>query len=339
MRNLLPFLMILGACSGGGSDDVDDFNVIDDVVDLDDAALDLEEVTETHAQVGVPKVDVLWVVDNSRSMYEEQTALANNFTAFMSRFDEAKLDYHIAVVTTGYDDDDQRGQFRTAIDRRGDTIRWLDNTISEPARIFREMAEAGIDGPLEEKGRAQIYTALGLFGQSDNFGFMRDDAFLSVIVLSDENDRSGDIPIKNDQFIDWMRTLKDSPEKVSFSSIVGPQGGCGNAEEGTDYLEATTSLGGLSHSICNPAWANLLEALGDKAAGLRSEFVLRDVPEPSTLEARWKEPGEAPVQKTYGLDFEYNRARNSIVFAEDAPPADSVLTIEYVTAESVRASE
>lgn len=339
MRQLLPLMLILGACTGGGGDNDDGPNIreIEDE-NYEDAGFDLEFVTEKHSQVGVPEVDVLWVIDNSRSMYEEQTALSNNFTSFMKSFEEAKLDYHIAVMSTGWDDEEQRGKFRTAVDRRGDTIRWIDNTVPEPDAVFRDMALMGIDGPLEEKGRAQVYTALNLFGLTENFGFLRDEAFLSVIVLSDEDDRSGNVPVDNDRFIEWLRSLKDSPEQVSFSSIVGPTGGCGNAGEGTDYLAVTDAIGGLAHSICNPSWANVLAELGDRAAGLRREFTLREFPDPDSFDVSFKEPGEPRVTQTLGLHFDYDRARNSIVFTEEAPPANSVLTVTYATMASVEAA-
>ena len=49
--------------------------------DFEDKDLVPDAIVDTHFQVGVPAVDVLWVVDNSRSMYEEQRALIAVFAA------------------------------------------------------------------------------------------------------------------------------------------------------------------------------------------------------------------------------------------------------------------
>ncbi len=45
-------------------------------------------------------MDILWVVDNSGSMCQEQKALRDNFDAFIDGLDDALLDFHIAVTTT-----------------------------------------------------------------------------------------------------------------------------------------------------------------------------------------------------------------------------------------------
>lgn len=51
------------------------------------------------------KLDLLWVIDNSGSMCEEQTVLRENFDRFIETLDEAVLDVHIGVTTTHMRDD------------------------------------------------------------------------------------------------------------------------------------------------------------------------------------------------------------------------------------------
>ena len=65
-------------------------------------------------QVTVPSVDVLWVIDNSCSMTEEQQALTDNFNKFVQYFVGSGLDYHIGVVSTNWDNEsgDHRGKLR-----------------------------------------------------------------------------------------------------------------------------------------------------------------------------------------------------------------------------------
>lgn len=303
------------------------------VPNYDDAELDRDLVVDVHGQVGIPAVDVLWVVDNSRSMAEEQRALTNNFASFMSFFEDSEydLDYHIGVVTTGFDDPDERGALRTSRDHRDDRIQWIDRDVRNADAAFREMAKAGIDGPFEEKGRAQVYSALEILGETENSGFIRDDAYLSVIVLSDEDDASGTTPVDRDGFVDWLAALKGSPDRVSFSSIVGPEGGCGNANEGSDYLAVTDALGGITHDICEPSWANVMEDLGLSSAGLRREFALSQLPaDYRDIQVTVKAQRQEPVEYTIGLNLGYVPSRNTVEFLDEIPPPESKITVRYV---------
>ena len=49
---------------------------------------------------GAAKVDLLWVIDNSGSMCQEQAALQDNFDKFITNLRELPTDFHIAVTTT-----------------------------------------------------------------------------------------------------------------------------------------------------------------------------------------------------------------------------------------------
>lgn len=330
MRLLAPLTLLLVATSACDPEGPDITRV--DPVDNPDAPIAAETRTDRHSQVGVPAVDVLWVVDNSRSMFEEQQALSNNFTSFMRYFEEAGMDYHIAVTTTGWDSDEERGKLRTSTDARGNSIQFIDADVRDPEVAFREMALIGTDGPMDEKGRAQVYSALEI-NLDDNYEFLRDDAFLSVIVLSDEDDFSGDVPIGHDPFVSWLENLKGEPGKVSFSSIVGPDGGCGNAEEGSEYLSITRAIGGVEHSICDPSWANVLESLGMQAAGLRSEFALSALPDVETIQVTGKLNREE-IEYSERYDWVYVRQRNSIQFINEIPAPDTQLTITYDVAKT-----
>ncbi len=49
---------------------------------------------------GGAQVDILWVIDNSGSMCQEQEILAQNFDLFIDEIDKGNLDFHIGVTTT-----------------------------------------------------------------------------------------------------------------------------------------------------------------------------------------------------------------------------------------------
>ena len=50
--------------------------------------------------LGCSKMDLLFVIDNSGSMQQEQTNLIANFPTFISVLDASGLDYRVAVTTT-----------------------------------------------------------------------------------------------------------------------------------------------------------------------------------------------------------------------------------------------
>lgn len=49
---------------------------------------------------GSEQIDLLWVIDNSGSMCQEQEVLGQNFDAFINQLQGTNLDFHIAVTTT-----------------------------------------------------------------------------------------------------------------------------------------------------------------------------------------------------------------------------------------------
>src|SRR5688500_7280074 len=50
---------------------------------------------------GCSKMDLLFVIDNSGSMGQEQANLIANFPMFIQVLDQSGLDYRVAVTTTG----------------------------------------------------------------------------------------------------------------------------------------------------------------------------------------------------------------------------------------------
>jgi hypothetical protein len=278
-------------------------------------------------QVPVPSVDVLWIVDNSCSMVEEQRSLTDSFGKFMNYFLGSGLDYHVGVTSTDMDTPGYRGELREA-----NGVKWIEEGTADPIRTFKTMARMGTDGSADEKGRAAAYTALELKRDGVNAGFLREDAYLSVIVISDENDYSGTNPISLDGFVDWLSTVKAEPDSVTFSSIVGPEGGCssasGDAEAGREYLRVTRQVGGIEWSICDSDYEQMLEELGVQAAGLKREFFLSQVPVPGTVSV-WVMEGEDRKDFAETTDWVYDRNRNSVQFATFVPVPLSQVFIEY----------
>ena len=157
------------------------------------------------------KMDIVFVVDDSGSMKEEQTNLAANFPKFVSVLESfktksgSKLDYRLAVTTTGrdvkynialgatqfpFDEKGDNGAFRNKA-ACGATKRWVDKGDPDAAKTFSCLAQTGTTGSSIEMPLYAMKLAFNdRMADGTNKGFLRDDALLAVVVLTDEDDCS-----------------------------------------------------------------------------------------------------------------------------------------------------
>ncbi len=278
------------------------------------------EKTDEITQVTKPEVDILWVIDNSGSMADEQAKLAENFPAFMEFFLESGLDYHIGVTSTDTTGSGLNGALRSV-----GTYRYITPDVQDPVAIFGQMAQLGASGSADEQASAAAYRAIEMPApkqQNANAGFYRDDASLHLIVVTDEPDSSYTFGSGFGQtvpeFISWLNQKKnDADIPVSFSAIAGPvPGGCQSsgggafdgAEAGTPYHTIVAGVGqrdadgrtpGQFFSICQEDWTELLENLGLLASALRREYFLSEVPTPGTITVVVETPDGAIIE---GID-------------------------------------
>jgi len=158
------------------------------------------------------KIDFVFVVDDSGSMGEEQDNLAANFPLFIEAVeafrtdDGLPLDYRIAVTTTGKPftttieftgfplppmttmDDGPNGAFRQDC---GMARRWIETGDTDVPGTFACNAAVGTSGSATEMPLQMLARSLtDRVADGTNAGFLREDALLAVIILSDEDDCS-----------------------------------------------------------------------------------------------------------------------------------------------------
>jgi hypothetical protein len=286
------------------------------------ADLELPTQVDRFVQQNMPKVDVLWLVDNSSSMGEEQQGIADNLPVFLDFFLESGLDYHIGVISTDMEDPDHQGRLQKA----GWNSYITPETV-DPVTVLAAMTTLGVLGSGDEKGRDPIFAALDHHRDAYNHGFYREDASLHVVAISDEEDSSQGI--SEDEFLQWMKDLKGDPERVTFSSIVSPAPVCPGANDpGVEYIRYTEALGGIFWPICDRDWATVLEALGTQATALSVEFPLSAIPVPETLEVVVI---EQDITFTFvpELDYTYDATRVSVRFVKYVPQPGAQVQITY----------
>lgn len=298
--------------------------------------IDARQIDEFE-QLGKPTVDILFVIDNSCSMGQEQSALAANFQAFIQFAEAQGLDYQIGVTTT----DTTRDQGRLMPTNGPAQNRIVTpRTTPSPQTVFSANANVGTGGSASERGlqaAEQALTAPNIFGH--NAGLVRSDAVLSLIFISDEPDQS---PGNIDYYINFFLSIKGfrNTNLFSASAITAPvppgatNGSCsgpgGSASATGRYIAVAERTGGVFQSICTSDWSRSLEDLSTTAFGFKSRFFLTNQPVPATIEVQI-DGLEVPATGAGGtFNWTYDFSTNSINFAPYATPEPgSQIRVEY----------
>ncbi len=174
--------------------------------------LGIQPDVQQDVEDGCTKVDFLFVVDNSGSMEDDQANLISNFPNFITGIQstlENVEEYHVGVVTTdAYSGNLPACQVlgglvsRTAGTASSDQLcgpyadgRNYMTEMDDLATSFACAAQVGVSGNGIERPMNSMEAAVrgdyAAPGQC-NEGFLRDDALLVVVIISDEWDGPGD---------------------------------------------------------------------------------------------------------------------------------------------------
>ena len=229
---------------------------------------------ETTPVETTPKLDVLWVIDNSGSMCEEQASIRDNAELLIQELANAGIDFRFAVITTDMDDINESGRFQntaksetdsmcsvtvdinacpdvasgddptprviSSTDARYQTNGDLDTSLL--ARDFGCNTSVGVQGTGFEMGLDAAREALSPeLLSSANAGFLREDAYLGIVFLTDENDCSRwyDFALTNgnacewnrhlltppSEYVDFFKALKGGEDKIISTGIIAPDSG------------------------------------------------------------------------------------------------------------------
>jgi len=165
------------------------------------------------------KVDILWVVDNSGSMAWAQSQLKSKFQSFAKKLQDTRVDFQVGVTSldvcsvddrTGYPVADALcpnsyyiadaaivankvvGPLRGALQVDKSSNQAILTDTPDFVQAFQRTALLGTKGSAFEHGlwAARLAVEKSLSSVGSNKGFVRKDASLSIIVLSDEEDDS-----------------------------------------------------------------------------------------------------------------------------------------------------
>ena len=301
---LLGTLFIIPACGPAedGGINWQDAAVVGDI--------DAPVVGDIDAYVPPPdescsRMDIVFVIDDSGSMSEEQSNLAANFPVFAQVLQDYQtsagqpLDFRVAITTTGRDVDYtltlpgfppipfSESGYNGAFVQRGEcgmTRRWFERGDANFVNNFSCAAQVGTGGPGIEMPLLTTDWALNeRVDDGTNAGFLRDDALLAIVILSDEDDCSRadnnfDMGITSDAcdvnsgqivsiptYLSTFDSVKDNDRERWAAAVIAGQTSCstplGDAVEATrlkDFV-AQTGANGVFSSICQGDLASPLQ--------------------------------------------------------------------------------
>ncbi|NUM59237.1 MAG: hypothetical protein HUU56_11425 [Bdellovibrionaceae bacterium] len=276
------------------------------------------------------KIDILWVIDNSGSMQTSQENLITNFNSFIQKFKSLNYDFHMAVTTTDayLDTVDTGGSFRSyycrAFSNKCSVLRdgpgrdmtsslhsgfnVLDKNTSDLTAAFNLNAAQGTAGYGDERAFLSLKTTLS---NTTNSSFLRPDAFLAVIIVSDEDDFSHDSmspaleSLANNGYLTDSRIHKVSDYVTYLDSITHSTSTMKNyavstisiqdetcraalntsftgRKIGYRYMQLADLTGGSKASLCDD-FGSSLELISNLVLTLTSSFKLNREPDPATI--------------------------------------------------------
>jgi hypothetical protein len=336
----------------------------------------VDEKTDAFNQTAVrnDKVDILFTVDNSGSMLGEQAVLAQSFENFINKFSEKNLNFQVGVLSTDNSTTASwwtsptgaYGKFPNAgpgsllgFKESGAAAtheRILRPTTSNFLNKFKDNAKLGNTGNGAEAGLKAVTKALSpemLAVGAWNEGFVRDEALLVVIIVSDEDESMtvgansalraqyirrfpAEKAIRKQEFKDRLASLKPgSPDLIRFAAVINPSSAiCTNTEFNGDgdpgtgdvYKEVANELNGVVIPVCNDFSEPLLE-LGASLVQLLSRFKLKQIPDG---QIQVLVNGNV-IARDASNGWEYLPASNEVEFRGSAiPSADARIEVAYV---------
>lgn len=297
-----------------------------------------------------PKVDVLWVLQNSGSLDEEHNLLKINITHFLPHLRDSGVDWRMGLITTDTNDEELAGALVTI---PGYDFVTGDDSLA--AEIFGDIVSTvGLGGAAQSRGLRAVDRFLDRQVGGEG-SFYRDDASLYVVFISAKHDESEGEPTLQ-QLIGRLSRLKSSPDMVTVSTIVGDApDGCGGpigaANSGEEYIALTTHFGGIHHGICFEGYDASMDRMGRQAGEVIVEYPLSEIPVPGTLSISLvglEESGDSRV--IFGVDkstvpegqtvqdvceaegcvgYSFIPERNSVVIKWEVPTEVEYLEAEY----------
>ena len=288
----------------------------------------LKTTSDKFTQATAKKnADILFVIDDSGSMSDNQNALSKAADDFIAEMTNSGLTYRTAVITTSDGATDPVN---------GDAYRLLRQygIIENNTTMLKQALVAGIHGSAIETGIWNAEQALQVANNNNNnvngavtlAGMPKAGSTLSVIIISDEKSqytsRSNgvDFNTSDNLFID---------RNIRVYSLINTDTYALNQ---TQYDDLSSATGGIFANIENRDnngsldFSDFMRHIATDAGGVASSFVLTH---PATVIHEVKVNGNIVVENATN-GYTYEQSSKTIVFHGTAvPPAGATIEVTY----------
>ena len=294
---------------------------------------DVPPASDTFAQTVTynNKVDILFIVDNTDSMKKARQNLYDSLPYLTKNLNELKMDYHIAATSTtmsaGY----------ALAGRLYGTPKFITAQTPQFEQNLRDKILMDDDGSVVERGLdAALRVTNASYNQTEGAGFLRNEALLVIIHISNEDDKSDKLDHKDKtnvtkyykKYFDQLKPPMANGQRSWIFNFVGITSLSDTCKTGTVFndpgynlMELARYSSGRIESICSPT-------LGSAVLNIRARIVqvLTDYPlssKPVVESIRVAVNGQPVPQDsvngwTYITDLNVIRFNGSSVPAADA---------------------
>ena len=251
-------------------------------------------------------VDILWVIDTSGSMNRFDAELILGIEAMMNALPASG--WRLAMISNDPTKALQEAQFPLV---PGDTI-------SEAVSMYSAMLRGGLE---EGFDAAYEYVNNNAYAQT----WMRSDAALLIVFVSDEEEQSDDYMLQVSDFTNWYGGIRGNSSYVS--SIVNVEqadsicpGTPSAVNVGRRYMDATNFFGGVTVDICSEDWSAGVADASSQVEPHEYWDLTHSVLDPNTIAVF--------IDGVPSYDFYYELLENRVYFTI-IPPADALVEISY----------
>ncbi len=299
-----------------------------------------EKVIQDNTEVFDPKVDILFVVDNSGSMSNHQRNLATNVAKFTSTFTKSSvLDYNIGIVTTDMDGNSWGNSLPCCGQLIGSS-RVVNKNTPGADQILANNFLVGTNGSATEASFAPVMAALSApLLNGWNTGFLRPDASLVIIFLTDAEDQS--VRVNATELYKFLLNLKlnDAAKILAYGVIVPTIDTmrCQRDEDGTTPKRIESFLSMVSNNknnimnICDPDYGTRLASMAkdivDKVGNI---IYLSRAPDFNSIRVSY---GSINLPEDYHSGWSFDPKKNAILLGDkidwSSQPSGSRIKVFY----------
>lgn len=245
------------------------------------------------------KTDILVISDNSGSMRVEQGQMGARIGSFLNQI--TQLDWRIGIITTDMNGNGptQGGNlldFVTSVGGPSTGLKYITPSTPSSGSLFNSTVQRTETGYGDERA---IYAAISALEKSAQTGFIRPEAHLSVVILSDEDERSngGNIagrPLEAGKdfpqdLINKSKALWPNKSLTVHGIVIKPgdtvchrdqtvTGGGANGNYGNVYADLVNRTGGELGSVCEYDYGSQLSRMGQVTGATLQSHNIRCTP-------------------------------------------------------------